>query len=71
MTNKVNPYAWWIIPINDWEFYSKSEVDSLLAGLQNQINNKATATAISGTFLSANYPQKTITIVNWVVTSIV
>jgi len=71
MWNKVNPFTWEQIPTNDWEFYSKAEIDSLLSWLQTQINSKATATAISWTFLSANSPQKTITITNWVVTSIV
>lgn len=71
MPNKINQFTWEIIPTNDWEFYSKSEIDSLLSWLQTQINSKATWTAINWTFLSANAPQKTITVVNWVVTSIV
>lgn len=71
MSNKINPFTGETILTNDWEFYSKAEVDALLAGLQTQIDSKATATAISGTFISADLTPKTITVTNWVVTNIV
>lgn len=73
MAYTYNPISWTFDLDSEWEFYSKSEIDNLLATLSSDLNalvaNKLNKNWINWTFTSNDW--RTITVIDGQIISIV
>lgn len=70
MAYSYNPITWQFDFDSTWEFYSKDEVDNMVTNLNATIATKVPKNWVNWTFTSWT-PTKTITVVDWQITSIV
>lgn len=68
MAYSFNPLTWQFDINNDWDFYSKSEVDIIISNIINQLVQKLSANSVNWTFTTNDW--KTITVVWWQITNI-
>lgn len=68
MAYSFNPLTWQFDINNDWDFYSKSEIDIIISNIINQLVQKLSANSVNWTFTTTDW--KTITVVWWQITNI-